>query len=504
LAGTATYLVHSRMLQTQLSGDFPEVPILWGRGNYVCIRGGRRLNASTSESLRSSSLDSLRQDSGSMGVSLIQGSDGGVVVMCDACTHGQGNKCEEYKQCVYVEAKERALESAIRVLNYDYFLTEANYVGKFSHNDIVIVDEADSLEDTLVNHIKVELTDGMMRRLHIGRPRFKTAEAKGGLSSWKDWASITLEQVRKEFVSAEREVKGYGWVRSQEQVDNIKRMERTRAMMRRLEMFTKYVDDTWIYEESDHPVYGSYIRFRPVWISEAMAEAFMWRHGEKFVLMSATFHRPHVLAKLLGIPLKEIEFHSFPSTFPVDSRQVDVNPVANLTFKTMDEEVPKLIEEIKRILALHPDEKGLIHCVSYGLAKKIMAIGNPRLITHNGGDKIDMVDVFKKSSHPMVLVSPSSERGISLDDDHCRFIIWAKAPFLNLKDKLVQSRIYGDKSVGQAWYLSHMLLSVVQGCGRGTRSRKDYCKSYVLDQQIANAMTRNPGMLPKWFGDACW
>lgn len=475
LTGRTTYLVHSKMLQTQLNGDFEEVPILWGKGNYRCVK-----HTDTE-------------------------------VMCDCCTHRPkfGNACEYVDKCEYRVDKKKAQASRIRILNYDYFLAEANFIGQFSNNDMVVVDEADSLEDTLIGHIKVEMTERMIRNTGIGYPKFKTATAAEGISSWKKWANDARREISMMHKMLNRVVEAYTDIYSQEQKDNIRRLDQLTMMIRKLDMFLKHVDNTWIYEETDHTQYGKGISFRPVWLTPELADEFMWRHGDKFVLMSATFHKPHVLAKLLGIQLKDIEFHSFPSTFPVDSREVEMNPVANLTFKTMDEEVPKLIEEIERVVNLYPDQKGVIHCVSYSLAKKILdgvhdQEVRKRIITHDGKNKIDQVDVFKYSRHPLVFLSPSSERGISLNDDFCRFIIWAKAPFLNLNDKLVKARIYGNGNVGQDWYVGNMILSVVQGCGRGTRSRDDYCKSYLLDYQIVRNFTGSGGLVPEWFMEACW
>ena len=472
MTGTTSYLVHSRMLQTQLGNDFTEAPVLWGRGNYECLKSRNEI---------------------------------GDVINCDACTHSKGRPCRVKRECLYEVAKNRAAKSRLRILNYDYFITEANYVGKFANNDLVVVDEADSLEDTLVGHIQIEMSNKMIDKLKLPKPEFKTAGAKDGVESWKRWAKMAQEQVNKMRVGLSNVIENMGEIRAEWQVAVIKQEQRARSMANKLGVFLRHVDEGWIYEERTHTAYGSSgVVFRPVWLTTAIADEFIWRHGTRFVLMSATFHRPQILAKLLGIPLEDMEFHEFPSPFPVEHREIALNPVANLTYKTMDEEVPKLIKGIKEVLAKHPNEKGLIHCVSYGLANKIMEIGDPRLVTHNGGDKIDTIDMFKSSPDPLVLVSPSSERGLSLDDDYCRFIIWAKAPFLNLKDKLVQSRLYAGGKVGQQWYASHMLLTVVQGCGRGTRSKTDRCLSYILDKQIANGFTKNGRMLPGWFREAVW
>jgi Rad3-related DNA helicase len=132
----------------------------------------------------------------------------------------------------------------------------------------------------------------------------------------------------------------------------------------------------------------------------------------------------------------------------------------------------------------------------------VMAIGDPRLVTHNGANKISAIDDFKASDKPLVMVSPSSERGISLDGEMCRWIVFLKAPYLNLSDKLVNARLYRSP-VGSLWYKSNMLMSVVQGCGRGVRSINDKCVSYILDSQVVKAITENPTLVPYWFREAC-
>lgn len=529
MTGDTTYLVHSRALQVQLHEDFYEVPILWGRQNYKCVREG--IPASFTAGM---------------------------------CTHRKSDKCISLSECPYRTAKVIAGSSGIRILNYDYFITEANRVGQFSaeetkgKNDLVIVDEADALEGLLSGYINIEISEAMINRYGIERPKWKTTKAKDGLAEWKAWGVKMRERVKRlvdlmgdnvEKMKAGFGSGGWGGVLrststststsmpmftstptstptgtpsnisktsniskkpSSKFVDDgvgkeiakaIRNYERMQGLLRNIELFNETVDETWLYDDA-----GGGIRFRPTWITEELADEVMWRHGAKFALMSATFHRPHILSKLIGAKLGDIQFNTFPSTFPEKSRRVVMNPVANLVYADMDAEIPKLLDGIREVMARHRDEKGVIHCVSYRLRDEIMGIGDYRLVTHGAADKLAVVDRFKKSEMPLVLVSPSSERGISLNDDMCRFIIWAKAPYMSLADKLVNARLYsgGRGGVGQEWYVSQMLLSVVQGCGRGTRSKDDHCVSYLLDQQIVNAIVANPGLVPSWWNEAAW
>ena len=44
-----------------------------------------------------------------------------------------------------------------------------------------------------------------------------------------------------------------------------------------------------------------------------------------------------------------------------------------------------------------------------------------------------------------------------------------------------------------------MLSNVVQQCGRGIRSKQDYCTTYILDSSISDAIIRSKKYLPKYF-----
>jgi Rad3-related DNA helicase len=88
-----------------------------------------------------------------------------------------------------------------------------------------------------------------------------------------------------------------------------------------------------------------------------------------------------------------------------------------------------------------------------------------------------------------------------LEEDKCRLVILARAFYLSLGDRVVSQRVHSSK-IGQAWYTCTMLLSALQACGRGVRSKEDYAETFVLDLQIKNALTKNPSFLPGWFLDA--
>ena len=462
--GGGTYLVHSKSLQVQLQEDFIELPILWGRGNYKCLRSEGRAT-------------------------------------CGECSHSANNPCaNKASRCEYIIAKRIAINSPVRILNYQFWITEANYVGGFGNESLVIVDEADALENVMARFVGLEFTEGMLRNLRIKPPRYKTTSSAKALDDWREWARVAGGKVSAMISSLDGELGDSGYDLRPSTSDLIRRREKLTGIRRKLLMFIECVDSTWLYDERTWDGRTT-ISFKPTWITRELAEKYVWGHGEKFVLMSATFPPLPVMAKTLGINMGDIAYKEFPSTFPPENRPVILNPVANLVWKDMEVESGKVVQEIKVLLEKHKGEKGLIHTVSYKLTSLVMAIGDPRLVTHNGSDKIMAVDEFKNSTEPLVMVSPSSERGISLDGEMCRWVVWVKAPFLSLADKLVNARIY-KSPVGNLWYKANTIMSVVQGCGRAVRSKEDYASVYILDQQIVKLLTENPSLAPMWFREA--
>lgn len=460
--GRSIYTVHSKTLQTQTSQDFPGIPMLWGRNNYGCDLDPR--------------------------------------LTADLCMGAAKCPCKD--SCEYISAKRMAVFSGLCILNYHYLLTEINYVGQFADRDTIIIDEADSLESVLAGFVGVNLPASIVSRFNIEPPEYKTTSSPKSLNAWRKWAGLVSDRLQTEMKYLEQQYVGKESL-TDRQAEAMKQVASLGSHVSKLLNFSQNIDNTWLYEERKAK-HGVSYHFNPTWITEDMAEKFLWRHSDKFVLMSATFPYVPVLCKTLGIDPQEVEYRQYPSIFPVENRQIKYAVAANLVYKEMENEVPKAVAKVKEILAQHPDEKGLIHTVSYKLAKAVMAINNERLVTHdNDIDRAATIKLFKDSKSPLVLVSPSLERGVSLDDDLCRFIIWVKAPFLSLNDKLVNARIYGG-TIGNIWYKSMMLLSIVQGCGRGVRSDTDYSTTYIIDEQIRKAISDSPAMVPKWFREAIW
>jgi Rad3-related DNA helicase len=111
---------------------------------------------------------------------------------------------------------------------------------------------------------------------------------------------------------------------------------------------------------------------------------------------------------------------------------------------------------------------------------------------------MDIMNEHKsRISEDTVLVSPSLDTGISLDDELGRFQIILKAPYLPLGSKRIKKLF--DKN--PSYYTMKMLDSLIQMSGRCTRSVEDYSVTYILDGSAVKAIKSNKTFLPKYFLD---
>lgn len=461
----AAYLCSSRQLQRQLEGDFPEALTMMGRSNFPCLQGGGRT--------------------------------------ADLCVHSKIAPCELKPACAYEVHKKLVLVHRLQILNYAYFLTESNHVGMFSEYPLMVCDEADVLESLLSGFIELRISETRLESLGIQPPRRKTATAKSGLAAWREWA----DGVARAKIGERMKQLGNRISRlrpddtfTEEDLQAVKEYKALGALLGKIGIFAAHMDQNWIYQELETAKGRKEWIFQPVWLTPALSSKYFFRHGERFLLMSATFPPKAILAETLGLPAGDIDYHEMPSTFPAANRPVILHPVADMSHKTFDEGLPLLLKEIERILHQHRGERGIIHTVSWKLNEAVMAIGNPRLISHNGRDKEDALQAFLRSPEG-VFVSPSSTRGVDLPDERCRFVIIAKAPFQNLADKLVSSRVYGS-GLGAFWYRAICAQDIVQASGRGVRHRDDWCVTYLLDKQIEKLVIENLNLFPGYWKQA--
>jgi Rad3-related DNA helicase len=233
-------------------------------------------------------------------------------LMCERCVLAKTGckpdermKCTCREVCPYEIQKFKTLMAPISILNPEYFLYEANNVGMFSGRGFVTLDEADTCPDILMSHIELKIPDSMITKYGITHPRFKTKP-----ESWQQWAHETIEIVNDQ-LSKLNGLFGVEDLREQQKLERLKS---------KLMFFEREANDNWIYD-SDTSV------FKPIRVAP-YCEQFLWRHAEKFLLMSATLSPMPQLCADLGIDIKDAACYDVPSNFAPEH-----NPYQNIPFQ---------------------------------------------------------------------------------------------------------------------------------------------------------------------------
>jgi ATP-dependent DNA helicase DinG len=446
------YLCTTKQLQDQLVTDFPYARVLKGRSNYRCNKYFNMWPDITAE----------------------------------MCNDSQDDECAFKGSCEYNKAKRAALMAPIAILNMAYFLTECNYGKTFSGTEYVIIDELDTTEDQLMSFVELKITKSLLDYLQIQEPQYKTK-----FESWIPWAEHTYTQIQPEIVKMQTDM-GSDWY-----TPNPKDARHYLALTRlssKLSFFIHNVDNTWVFYPAD-----TEWTFKPIWIS-AYAQNSLWRHMKKMLGMSATILEPYQAAKNIG--LKDFDYLALPSPFPKENRPVIYDPCGNVIRREMAVALPRMANKMYEILSKHPNDKILVHTVSYEVQKYLMEhVQSDRLMAHTPKDKQEKLKLYKESDKPLVILSPSMDRGVDLPYDQCRVVVIAKIPYPNLADEQIKKRLYASKD-GSFWYAYNTIKTVIQMAGRGVRAVDDYAVTYILDEQFERLYNDNKKIFPKWFTEA--
>lgn len=468
LRASAAYVCSNKGLQDQFVADFPYAKVLKGRSNYPTL---------SMPYPEYSAADCTKEGSGEE----------------MSCMW-----CPMVSECPYEIAKREALRARLMVINTSYLLTEANYVGNTSGRKLGIADECDQLEGNLMGFVTYSLTEGRLDRLRIKAPK-KGVRKKTILA----WLADELEPTMAEYYRSIPHTNDIRAIREHMAMSRL--MGDTKRVIRDLTVEVSRAGggeqegaENWVRDNDAGPLV-----MKPVRVDEYGGET-LWQHADKWLCMSATIISPAEFSESLGIDKAGIEYEvvSVPMMFPVENRKIIVAPVANMVNSLREQEWPKLLMGVRRVMEKHPDERILVHTVSYQLAAYLReGLSSNRVITYASGRERDMALMRYSRSRAGVLLAPSMDRGVDLKDDLCRVVVVAKVPFPNLGDRQVSSRLRGPG--GQAWYNVQTVRTLVQMTGRGVRSESDWCRTYILDSQfLSNTWKKCKGLLPGWWREA--
>lgn len=188
------------------------------------------------------------------------------------------------------------------------------------------------------------------------------------------------------------------------------------------------------------------------------------------------------------------------SEFSPDKSPIYVTSKNKLNYKNYRVLLPEIADQIKTIIEHHKNDKGIIHTHSQEITNILRdkLRGNKRFLFRDETSNNEAIlKEHYNTDFPTILMSPSLSYGVDLKDDLARFQIIVKLPFPPLSVKRIKKMFDLDKD----WYENKMLNTLVQACGRATRSKNDFSTTYILDGNIVNTLKRTRSKLPQSFID---
>jgi Rad3-related DNA helicase len=422
------------------------------------------------------------------------------------CARQTGYDCSVKHRCPYFSDRAIASSREHAAMTLAYFMRTAGS-EVFRRRDVCVVDEAHGLAEWAEMYATIDLNE---RTVPVWED-VRVPDVDGnpeGASRFAEHLSRVCEGAKDELVG-----------QSELTAEEVARRDRLQELISELDWFvedyqnpesaTEWVVDSEAPRASERSS-GQSPRDaseRAVTVKPMNPERYLkhtvWDRANKFALLSATILNKEAFCRSVGLDPSNVALVDVEHTFPVENRPLYDVTQGKMTYEHRDHTLPKLAETVVRVMAKHPDEKGLIHAHSYDIAEKLAAeleshgVGD-RVRTHDSDTRDAELERWKESDDPEVFVAVKMEEALDLKYDLARWQVLCKAPFLNTKDSRVASRL----ADGQwAWYYRAALRTVIQAAGRVVRAPDDEGATYVADTSILDLFERARTDMPPWFRD---
>jgi ATP-dependent DNA helicase DinG len=399
-------------------------------------------------------------------------------------------KCFDFKHCPYYEKRKQALLIADPVLNYRSFFALVPFLRK---REYYICDEAGQLEDELVGQYSVTIFYSQLKAENISFNKLISDDSKKAGEWLKNIYEQLFDEKTKLLESIRNSAKDKNFAGMK--IKQTQRLNKLTNLVSSLQVAINYWEEAEFlveFKDSEKVVLVPY-DIRPF-------ARDIFSGADKVLLMSATITNPEEYAKSLGIKPEEYEYIEVGSAFDAKKSPIMCSSQYNLSYATIDRDLPKVIKTAIEICNQNKGKKGLIHTHTNKITqefKRMVGKDKRFLFRDSGFSNEDILKEHKDRDDDTILVSPSLDTGVSLDDNLGRFQIVLKAPFLPLSSKRVK-KIF-DKN--KKYYTMKMLDTLVQMCGRCTRSEDDHSTTYILDGVVHRNILDNHNKLPKHFID---
>lgn len=455
-------------------------------------------------------------------ISIIKGKRNYPCLLMNNCTYEDAPchldhrlKCPRYTECPYKNALHFALHDNITFTNLHFLLLEMDYVKRFEKRDLLIIDEAHSVESILIDYRTVSYTEECIKKINKILEEIKKSNFilyKNTKKYYKgNYEAISadilktinvdnlneVESVLRKilhFVSNILNAMNDSFETDLLTSDTIKKHQKECTEFSRAQSYLthlickieNYLDNKDENEWICLPYFSKKTKkhtgfeLKPI-DATGLAKKILHKIADKVIFLSATIGDKEMFCKNIGIDSNISEYLSIDSDFPKENRPIYLSYIGTYNINTKEKYLKDSIEVIDKIIDSHPNMKGIIHTSNYNDADYIYQHSkhSNKILVHDSKDRNLVINRFINSTDK-ILCSPSCYEGLDLKDDLARFQIIFKIPWGNLGDKLVKKRMEKDKN----WYVNLTAIQFCQAVGRAIRSKNDWANTFILDQSF--------------------
>lgn len=396
-----------------------------------------------------------------------------------------GMACPVRESCPYRVQLRRAQESDLVVTNYAYWLAQTNFSMGLGDVGLLVLDESHLAFAAMENYLTIFIAKSELQPCGIDFP-----QDVDFWPSWLVWAEASLPGIRSIQSQIESDVRQYTSRNQTAPTGLLKSSRSVKSLINKLDRLSK-VEEEWVIQRTK---YG--YRFTPKWVSNYSDHLF--HNIPKVVLMSAVLS--HKTLDCLGVPSNgnrswvETESHFPPSNGPIYHVST-----ARINSRTDDFGATIWVSRIDQIIQRRLDRKGIVFPVSYERAKLLLSRSRFKdiMLAHGTSDVVEVVEKYKRSDPPVVLVSPTVTTGwdFPMGDGMPQYGIVGKLPYPDTRDPVTKARSGDDKE-----WTSYMAMEVLaQTVGRLNRSPDDLSEMLVIDDNMKWFAYRYKQFAPSWF-----
>lgn len=387
-----------------------------------------------------------------------------------------GDSFEDHKaKCMdYIPARDAFWTSHHSVTNMHFLYYAPPIDGAFFPRDVLVIDEAHNLENTLVAMGRRSITPNHVRtinaRLFDCPGEDNELLDRKSVSNWLQYFDSAITHSLKDLPEAED--------------------KRDYESLRQAINFTLNCGDWITWKQKANLVIAP--------MSGRRAAETLFRCARRILLMSATMGDIPLFLENLGIDEDQTGIHRAACGFAVKNRRIFYRNCGSMSKRLRQPGLMKMLEQCSLILRKRPDERGIIHCHSRNLqdivSQHLRREFGKRILAHAGGiDRSAGIERLRRSRNG-VLCAVAMTEGLDLKDEDARFCIFAKIPWPDLSDPYISER----QKRSQEWYENAAALALIQGSGRVVRSMTDYADTFIFDSSFERLLPR----LPDWWKDA--